>query len=86
MTSDTLTAVNHHSWTAESWQQLMTLPTNFSGLQQPSLVNFDNSILLMFTLWYNANHQTYTTRPIIKERNFMSNNDTSDMGESNPIN
>ena len=41
--SDTHTAVNHHSWAAEGWRQLVTSPTNFRGLQQISLVNFDVS-------------------------------------------
>ena len=44
VTSDTLTVVNHHSWAAEGWGQLVTLPANFSSLQQPLLVNFDISI------------------------------------------
>ena len=41
MTSDTYTVVNHLSWGPESWHQFVSSSTNFSGLQWPSLVNFE---------------------------------------------
>ena len=49
MTSDTLIVMRHHIWAGKVGDSWLPSPTNFGGLQRPSVVNFDVSPKLLDT-------------------------------------